>query len=156
MNGLSCNFFCHYGETDDAFLIGGAGEPNETLMAGVIRHCIRLVDFRLKPSQRLYLTKVTNGLIDHEPVKMYIFVIDVLFNNLRWKARHHSPRLATITTYHLNAIEASYEEQPGPLPPIVVPTSLFFRLRMELQMSFLFTPGTNVLKSLVVSTLATF
>jgi len=69
MNGLSVSLFCHYGETGDAFLIGGAVEPNETLMAGAIRHCRRLVDFRLKTSQRLYLTKVINGLIDHEPVK---------------------------------------------------------------------------------------
>ncbi len=58
MNGLFGSLFCHYGETDDAFLIGGALESNETLMAAAIRHCRRLVGFRLKPSQRLYLTKV--------------------------------------------------------------------------------------------------
>ena len=92
MNGLSGNLFCHYGETADAFVIGGAIEPNETLMAGAIRHCRRLVDFRLKTSQRLYSSRVMNGLIDHEPVKMSIYVIDVLFNHLRWRARHHTPR----------------------------------------------------------------
>ncbi len=80
MNGLSGSLFCHYGGTDDDFLIGGVVEPNETLMVGAIRHCRRMVDFRLKPSQRLYLTKVINGLIDHEPVKISIFVIDALFN----------------------------------------------------------------------------
>ena len=117
------SLFCHYSETDVAFLIGGAVEPNETLIAGAIRHCRRLVDFRLKPSQRLYLTKVINGLIDHEPVKISINVIDVLFNNLRRRARHHTPRLATITTDHSNDIEASSEGQPGPLPPIVISTS---------------------------------
>jgi hypothetical protein len=92
-------------------------------MAGVLRHCRRLVDFCLKPSQCLYLTKVINGLIDHEPVKISIFAIDVLFNNLRWRARHHTPRLATITTDHLNNIETSYEGQPGQLPPIAIPTN---------------------------------
>ena len=100
MNGLSCSLFCHYSETDDAFLIGGAVEHYETLMADAIRHCRRVVDFRLTPNQRLYLTKVMNGLIDHEPVKISIFVIDVLFNHLRWRARHHTPRLATITKDH--------------------------------------------------------
>jgi hypothetical protein len=82
-SGLSGCLFCHYGETDDVFLIGGAVEPNETLMAVAIRHCRRLVNFRLKPNQRLYLTKVVNGFIDHEPVKISIFVIDILFNHLR-------------------------------------------------------------------------
>ena len=123
MNGLYGCLFYHYGETEDAFLIGGAVEPNETLMAAAIRHCRRLVDFRLKPSQRLYLTKVINGLIDHEPVKISIFIIDILFNNLRWRAGHHTSRLTTITTDHLNDIEASYEGQPEPLPPVVIPTA---------------------------------
>jgi len=59
---------CHYGETDDVFLIGGLVEPNETLMASVIRHCRRLVDFRLKPSHGLYSAKVINGLVVHKPI----------------------------------------------------------------------------------------
>jgi hypothetical protein len=126
MSGLSGSLFCHYGETNYAFLIGGVVESNETLMTGAIRHCRRLVDLRLKPSQRLYSTKAINGLIDHEPVKISIFVIDILFNHLRWRARHHTPRLATITTDHLNDIEASYDGQPGPLPPVEIPTSLIF------------------------------
>jgi len=91
INGLSGSLLCHYGETDDAFLICGAVESKETLMVGLIRHCTRLVDFRLKPCQRLYLTKVINGLIDHKTVKIYIYVIDVLFNNLCWRARQHTP-----------------------------------------------------------------
>ena len=57
MSGLSDSLFCQYGETYDAFVIDGAVESNETLMAGVIRHCRRLVDFRLKPNQRLYFDK---------------------------------------------------------------------------------------------------
>jgi hypothetical protein len=74
MNGLSSgSLFCHYGETGDAFLIGGAVKPNETLMASVIRQYRRMVDFLLKPNKRLYLANVINGLIDHEPVKISIF-----------------------------------------------------------------------------------
>jgi hypothetical protein len=48
MNGIVGSLFCHYGETDDAFLIGGLVEPEETLMASAICHCRRLVDFRLR------------------------------------------------------------------------------------------------------------
>jgi hypothetical protein len=79
INGIADSLFCHYGETDDAFLIGGLVEPNETLMAGAIRHCRRLVDFCLKPNHRLYLAKVINGLVNHEPVKISIYVVDVLY-----------------------------------------------------------------------------
>ena len=37
--GISGILFCHYGETDDAFLVGGQVEPNEMLMASAIRQC---------------------------------------------------------------------------------------------------------------------
>ena len=62
--------FCSviYGETDDAFLIGGIIGPNKTLMASVIRHCMRLIDFCIKPNHRVYSAKVIHGLLDHEPV----------------------------------------------------------------------------------------
>ena len=124
INGLVGSLLCHYGETDDAFLIVGVVQPNETLMASAIRHCRRLVDFRLKPSHRLYLAKVMNGLVDHEPVKISIYIIYVLCKDLHWRARHHTPRMASLTVDHLNDIEASYEGQPGPLPPIEIPISL--------------------------------
>jgi len=87
INGLVGSLFCHYGETDDAFIIVGVVQPNnETLMASGIRHCRRLVDFRLKPSHRLYLAKVIKGLADNEPVKISICVVDVLHEDLRRKA----------------------------------------------------------------------
>jgi hypothetical protein len=38
INGLAGSLFCHYGETDDVFLIGGLVESDETLMASAIRH----------------------------------------------------------------------------------------------------------------------
>ena len=79
INGLAGGMLCHYGETDDVFLIGGGVESNKTLMANAIRHCRRLVDFHLKPSHRLYLATIINSLVNHEPVKIYIYVIDVLY-----------------------------------------------------------------------------
>jgi len=33
INGITGSLFCYYGETDDAFFIGGLVEPTETLMA---------------------------------------------------------------------------------------------------------------------------
>ena len=124
INGIAGSLFCHYGETDDAFLIGGLIDHDETLTAGVVRHCKRLVGFNPGPGQRFYLAKAINGLVNHEPVKISIFVMDVLYTNLRWRARHHTPRMATLIVNHMNEVETSYEGQPGPLPPVEVPTSL--------------------------------
>ena len=109
INGLAGNMLCHYNETDDVFLIGGLVEPNETLIASDIRHCRRLVDFCLKPSHRLYLAKVIKGLVDPEPIKIYIYVVDVLYKDLRWRARHHTPIMATLIVNNFEDIVASYE-----------------------------------------------
>jgi hypothetical protein len=124
VNGLSGSLFCHYGEIDDAFVIGGVVEPNETLTASTIGHCKRVVDFRFKPNHRLYLAKIIHGLVDHEPDKTSIYAIDVFCKDLRWKAWHHTPRMATPNVDNLKDIEESCEGQPGPLPPVEIPTSM--------------------------------
>ena len=85
---------------------------------------MRLVDFCSKHNHRLYLAKVIHGFVDHEPVKICIYVIDGFYKDLPWKARHHALRIATHTVHHLNDIELSYEGQPGPLPPVEVTTNL--------------------------------
>ncbi len=69
INGIAGSLFCHYGETDDAFLIGGLIDHDETLTAGVVRHCKRLVGFSPGPSQRFYLAKVINGLLTMNRLK---------------------------------------------------------------------------------------
>jgi hypothetical protein len=123
INGIAGSLFCHYGETDDAFLIGGLVEPNETLTPSAIRHCRRLVNFCRRTNQRFYLAKVINGLVNHELVKISIYVIDVLYKDLFWRARHHIPRMATLTVDHLIEIEVSYEGQSCPLPHVEIPIS---------------------------------
>jgi hypothetical protein len=57
----------------------------------VIRHCMHLVDFCLKSNHRLYLAKAIHGLVDHEPVKISIYAMDVFYKDLRWRAMHHDP-----------------------------------------------------------------
>ena len=118
INGIVGSVFCHSGETDDAFLISGLVEPYETLMGSAIRHCRRLVDFCFKPNHRLHLATIINDLVNHELVKIPIYVIDVLYKDLCWRARHHTPRMAILIVDHLNEIEASYEGHLGPLPPV--------------------------------------
>jgi len=43
INGIDGSLFCHYGEIDDAFLIGGLVEPDETLTASFIIPTLVLV-----------------------------------------------------------------------------------------------------------------
>jgi hypothetical protein len=68
----------HYGETNDAFLVGGLVQLGETLMASAIRHCRHLVNFRLAQNDRLYLDKNMYGFMAHERVQITSFVL-VLF-----------------------------------------------------------------------------
>ncbi len=82
---------CHYGETQDVFPIGGLVQPGETLTAEAIRYCRHPVNFRLEQNDRLYIAKELNGFMEHEPIKITIFITGVLLNSrLKRRARHHS------------------------------------------------------------------
>ena len=61
---------CHYGATNDAFLVGGLVQPGETIMAGAIRHSRHLVNFRLAQNDRLYLVITMDGFTDHEAINI--------------------------------------------------------------------------------------
>ena len=61
----------------------------------------------------------------HEPIKITISITDVLFNRLKWRARHHTPALAVPVTDRINEdVVALLEQLPGPIPPIDLPTCL--------------------------------
>ncbi len=117
-------FMCHYEENDDAFLIGGLAGPIQTLMGSGIRHCRRVVNYRFRPNDRVYLAKARNGLMHHEPVIISIYIVDIISSNYKLRARIHTPAMAVHVTYHLNHIEASYEGLPGHLHPVVIPPIL--------------------------------
>jgi len=102
------------------------------------------------------LTNIINNLIDHEPVKITIYVIDVLYKDLTLRARFHTPRMAVQIVDHLINIEASYEGQRGPLPPVVIPTTLTIHTPYETMDEYSITIGMNMLISPVVLILATF
>ncbi len=62
--------------------------------------------------------------MNHEPDKIYIYVRNVLIMDLMWRGRYSTQAMAIQVVDHLNQIEQSYVGQPGPLPPVVIPTSL--------------------------------
>jgi hypothetical protein len=82
-NNLSWSLMCHYWENDDLFPIGGLIEPDETLMGSAIKHYRHMVSCRIKTNDRLYLAKVLISFMNHEPVKIPINDIDVLFRDLK-------------------------------------------------------------------------
>ena len=44
-------------------------------MGGAIGHCRHLVHFRLAQNDHLYLVKIMDGFMDHEPVKIIFFYL---------------------------------------------------------------------------------
>jgi hypothetical protein len=79
---VASSLCCHYGDTYDVFLIGDLVQPRETLMACVIHHWRHVVNlFRFTQNSRLYLAKVFNRFMDNAPIKISIYVIDVISSN---------------------------------------------------------------------------
>jgi hypothetical protein len=49
-------------------------QSGETLSTAAIRHCRHLVNFRIEQNDRLFIAKELNGFMDHEPIKITIFL----------------------------------------------------------------------------------
>ena len=62
--------------------------------------------------------------MEHEPIKVTIFITDVLFYSLKWRARHHTPALTVAVTDSINEVVVALERLPGHIPPIDLPTNL--------------------------------
>ena len=58
--------------------------------------------FALSKKIRLYIAKVLDAFMDHEPVKISIYITNVLRGRLKWRARHHTPALAVVVTGNIN------------------------------------------------------
>jgi len=135
---VGTTLLCHYGETNDIFSIGCLVQPGETLMTATIRHCRHLVNFMIEQNDRLYIAKVLDGFMDHEPVKISISIIDVLRGRLKWRARHHTPALIAAVTDNINEVVVALEQLPGPIPPLDPPTSLTTKICGIFDISFIY------------------
>jgi hypothetical protein len=51
-----------------------------------------------------YIAEELDGFMDHEPVKITIFITNVLLGRLKWGARHHTPALAVVVTDNINEV----------------------------------------------------
>jgi hypothetical protein len=72
----------------------------------------------------MYIAKVLDVFMDHEPVKIYFLITDVLCGRLEWKACHHTPALVVAVTDGIIEAVVALEQLPGPIPPLESPTSL--------------------------------
>ena len=62
--------------------------------------------------------------MDHEPIKITIFITNVIFNGLKWRARHQTPALTVAVTDNINEVVVALEQLPGPIHPIDLRNSL--------------------------------
>jgi hypothetical protein len=68
-----------------------------------------LVNYRVKPNERLYLAKVLNGFMNLKPVKLSIYANYVHFKHFRWRIRHNTLAMSLHVVDHLNNIEVAYD-----------------------------------------------
>ena len=73
-------YLCHYGETDDMYLIGGQVAGGETPHAAVARYLKELGGFILNSHTRFHLVKVIEDVMNYEVVKISLFLVDLPFS----------------------------------------------------------------------------
>jgi hypothetical protein len=77
------SLFCHYGETNDVFPIGGLVDIDETPIAAILRHLRELACFRLANGFPMFPCSIIDGYKDHEPNKIRLYVTNVLWDHCR-------------------------------------------------------------------------
>jgi hypothetical protein len=76
------SLFCHYGDSNDVYPIGGLVGIGKTPIAAVLRYLRELAGFRLARNFPLFICNVNSGYKEHEPIKINLFVTDVLWDHL--------------------------------------------------------------------------
>jgi len=79
------SLFCHYGDTNNVFLIGGLVGIDETPIAATLRYLRELASFRLARNFPMSLCNVIAEYKEYEPIKINFFVIDVLWDHLKYR-----------------------------------------------------------------------
>ena len=75
------SLFCHYGDTNDVFPIGGLVDIDETPIAAILRYLRELTSFRLARNFPMFLCNVISGFKEHEPIKINLYVTDMLWDH---------------------------------------------------------------------------
>jgi len=84
------SLFCHYGDTNDEFPIGGLVDIGETPIAAILRYFRELAGFRLANCFPMFPCNVIDGYKDHEPIKIRLCVIHVLWDHCRYRNSYNA------------------------------------------------------------------
>ena len=78
------SLFCHYGATNDIFPIGGLVDIGETPIAAIVRYLRELAGLRLATNYPMFPCAILDGYKDHEPIKIRLYVTDILWDHCRY------------------------------------------------------------------------
>ena len=82
--------FCHYGDTNDVFPIGGLVDIGETPIAAILRYLRELAGFRLANGCPMFPCNIIDGYKDHEPIKIRLYVTDVFWDHCRYRKSYNA------------------------------------------------------------------
>ncbi len=99
------SLFCHYGETNDLFPIGGLVDIDETPIAASLRHLRELAGFRLAYGLPMFPCNSIDGYKDREPIRVRLYVTDVLWDHCRYRNSYNTLTLGNKITADRNRLE---------------------------------------------------
>ncbi len=117
------SLFCHYGDTNDVFPIGGIVDIGETPIAAILRYLRKLAGFRLACNSPMFLCNAIAGYKEHKTIKINLFVIDVLWDHLKYRNNYHALTLGN----KIIADKADLLNQQGGIgviAPFIVPDTI--------------------------------
>ena len=120
------SLFCHYGDTNDAFPIGGLVDIGETPIAAVLRYLRELAGIRLARHFPMFLCNIIAGYKEHETIKIHVFVTDILWDELKYRNNYHALTLGNEIKDNKAEREEleNQQEHNGDIAPFVVPNSM--------------------------------
>jgi hypothetical protein len=84
------SLFCHYGDTNDVFPIGGLVDIDETPIVAILRYLRELTGFRLARNFPMFLCNVISGYKEHESIKINLYVTDMLWDHCLYHNSYHA------------------------------------------------------------------
>ncbi len=98
------SLFCHYGVTNDIFPIGGLVDIGETPIAAIFRYLRELAGFRLAKGCPMFPCAILDGYKDHEPIKIRLYVTDILWDHCRYRNSYQALQLGVKLAEKLNSL----------------------------------------------------
>jgi hypothetical protein len=116
---ISSAIFCRYGSTKDVFPIGGLVDIGESAIVAGSRYCRQLIGFVLKSPQQRWLFKVLDAILDLNPVRINMYILDVKVGSLStfYRTQHCASQLAKLwaTTLWMTSTTTCFRRLSFPL-----------------------------------------